>query len=698
MATDIIARGMITEYKSGTNISFKENEDGSVTISASGDVSSEDTVARDTIDNHKLNKNNPHNVTAEQVGLGNVDNTADLDKPISTAVQTALNDKVDKSDVQDNLESTDTTSPLSANQGRILNEKITEHTNNSDIHVTTTVKNKIYTGFVNVLDYGADETGIKDSSEAFNSAIVECNKESKSLYIPSGKYIIEKDLISINSGLSLIGEHDSQHEEITGTFIHDKRLKNSPLFTFSGKGAGGSVKNITFWCFNEDYQYNTTCIYTDRIGWDFRIENCTFAHFDCALNLNGNDTFIKAVKIMFCGIHNYAFELNTNGSFIYDLHMEHCRHMVHTPSIYNFANHFIGCKFEMSTFKLGIDSQSPMLFEGYDKYGLVNFANCNFYNLDFIAYISEGIEFKNIPYMMNFSTAPSVLSTTKYCVARFTDCLFNIGRGSGAYTFPELSYSVKYIFSNKPIDITHCTFHNLSGDFPWSNSVEINGSYSKMCDNEMYFSFEDYRSDQTYGSYCQTTKQLPYIYNCDFEGNRIYYSDELFGVNTAEVPDNNTFINANNQRMELLTVGENKIFSSNPSGWIKLFEVSGYVSGTSVYIDFDVIDYYNGMSGKFVFNCCSNKNSPNKFDTSNWIFVNYGLKNHSFDNRVVAVINNDKIAIYFNPVYDSKVVDNTRLKLHVNNYCSLMKIEKANRIVYETPDLTKPYIYATISD
>ena len=96
MATDIIARGMITEYKSGTNISFTENEDGSVTISASGDVSSEDTVARETINNHKLDKNNPHNVTAEQIGLGNVDNTSDLDKPISTAVQQAIDNKADK--------------------------------------------------------------------------------------------------------------------------------------------------------------------------------------------------------------------------------------------------------------------------------------------------------------------------------------------------------------------------------------------------------------------------------------------------------------------------------------------------------------------------------------------------------------------------------------------------------------------------
>jgi hypothetical protein len=42
---------------------------------------------------------NPHSVTATQVGLSNVDNTSDLNKPISTATQTALNDKLDKTNV-----------------------------------------------------------------------------------------------------------------------------------------------------------------------------------------------------------------------------------------------------------------------------------------------------------------------------------------------------------------------------------------------------------------------------------------------------------------------------------------------------------------------------------------------------------------------------------------------------------------------
>lgn len=47
-------------------------------------------------DDHLADTNNPHSVTAAQVGLGNVDNTADIDKPISTATQAALDDKVDK--------------------------------------------------------------------------------------------------------------------------------------------------------------------------------------------------------------------------------------------------------------------------------------------------------------------------------------------------------------------------------------------------------------------------------------------------------------------------------------------------------------------------------------------------------------------------------------------------------------------------
>jgi hypothetical protein len=45
---------------------------------------------------HISNKSNPHGVTKSQVGLGNVDNTSDANKPISTATQAELDKKVDK--------------------------------------------------------------------------------------------------------------------------------------------------------------------------------------------------------------------------------------------------------------------------------------------------------------------------------------------------------------------------------------------------------------------------------------------------------------------------------------------------------------------------------------------------------------------------------------------------------------------------
>ena len=48
---------------------------------------------------HLTNTSNPHSVTKSQVGLGNVDNTSDLDKPVSTPQQNALNGKLGASDI-----------------------------------------------------------------------------------------------------------------------------------------------------------------------------------------------------------------------------------------------------------------------------------------------------------------------------------------------------------------------------------------------------------------------------------------------------------------------------------------------------------------------------------------------------------------------------------------------------------------------
>lgn len=95
--------------------------------------------AKSDIDTHVI-AINPHNITKTTIGLSNVDNTNDLDKPISTLTQSALDNKSDithnhsgtyepvdstilrTSDIIDTLVSTSTVDALSANQGKTLQD------------------------------------------------------------------------------------------------------------------------------------------------------------------------------------------------------------------------------------------------------------------------------------------------------------------------------------------------------------------------------------------------------------------------------------------------------------------------------------------------------------------------------------------------------------------------------------------------
>lgn len=63
-----------------------------------------DTTVNAKVDSHIGNNSNPHGVTKAQVGLGNVNNTSDADKPVSTAQATAIADaKAAGTNAQTNL-------------------------------------------------------------------------------------------------------------------------------------------------------------------------------------------------------------------------------------------------------------------------------------------------------------------------------------------------------------------------------------------------------------------------------------------------------------------------------------------------------------------------------------------------------------------------------------------------------------------
>ena len=64
-----------------------------------GDLDTEQSSTALALSNHVADMGNPHGTTKAQVGLVNVDNTADLDKPVSTAAQNALNLKANSADL-----------------------------------------------------------------------------------------------------------------------------------------------------------------------------------------------------------------------------------------------------------------------------------------------------------------------------------------------------------------------------------------------------------------------------------------------------------------------------------------------------------------------------------------------------------------------------------------------------------------------
>lgn len=61
-------------------------------------ITSDIDAVQTNLETHINNKSNPHEVTKAQVGLSEVDNTSDANKPISTATQTALNGKFSATD------------------------------------------------------------------------------------------------------------------------------------------------------------------------------------------------------------------------------------------------------------------------------------------------------------------------------------------------------------------------------------------------------------------------------------------------------------------------------------------------------------------------------------------------------------------------------------------------------------------------
>lgn len=118
-----------------------------------------DASLREQVSNHLKDEENPHKVTKAQVGLDQVDNTADIDKPLSIAMSNALAEKLGITEIVNNLTSARTDKALSAAQGSVLFSEIN--------NVRSTIK-----GIGNPLEFRGTVDAFEDLPESASSGDV----------------------------------------------------------------------------------------------------------------------------------------------------------------------------------------------------------------------------------------------------------------------------------------------------------------------------------------------------------------------------------------------------------------------------------------------------------------------------------------------------------------------------------------------
>lgn len=155
------------------------------------------------LENHMNNKENPHEVTKVQVGLGNVDNTSDIDKPISTAVQDALELKANVSRVE--VVENDINS-LGSNINT-LNDSVTELQSS-----VGSLENEIIT--------------LYDKKEDITNKVTTLSAQSTDIQYPSAKAVYDNAITPINNINSKIPSQATSENPLA-----DKNFVNSSIAT-----------------------------------------------------------------------------------------------------------------------------------------------------------------------------------------------------------------------------------------------------------------------------------------------------------------------------------------------------------------------------------------------------------------------------------------------------------------------------------
>ena len=182
-------------------------------------ITSDIDAVQTNLETHINNKSNPHKVTKVQVGLGNVDNTSDANKPISKATQNALNSKFNASDGNALKQRVD-------NIPELIATDITVDSDNDSVNISL------------------DKTSIVDGTLSGTTININSATASKAgILVPTDKSKIDK-IITNGNGTKYLSDNGT-YKEVQGGNVDIESLKKYVDDSISSARSIGYMMQLT---------------------------------------------------------------------------------------------------------------------------------------------------------------------------------------------------------------------------------------------------------------------------------------------------------------------------------------------------------------------------------------------------------------------------------------------------------------------
>lgn len=243
-------------------------------------ITSDINAVQTNLETHINNKSNPHEVTKDQVGLGNVDNTSDANKPISNATQTALNGKFSATDGNALKQRVDNIPELVATD-------ITVDSDNDSVNIsldkTSIVDGTLSGTTININSATASKAGILVPTDKSKIDKIITNGNGTKYLSDNGTYK-EVSGGSSSSDINIIELHDIR--DIISIVYHEKDRASSDISSVFGGSTNfraivnDILKTHTRYFFHVKDTPDTNCIQLSGVNAWKNIDNTQYElHF-----------------------------------------------------------------------------------------------------------------------------------------------------------------------------------------------------------------------------------------------------------------------------------------------------------------------------------------------------------------------------------------------------------------------------------